>query len=78
MRDETLLGHELMHADHMGRGQNLSGQPEPKEPLSNQEESQTIGINDHADEPVTERNLQRDFGEGWHRTDHGSGAQTGY
>ncbi len=77
MTDEALLGHELIHADHNGRGQNLGANPDPKDNTGNQEESRTIGINDHASEAVSERNLQRDLGEDWHRTDHDGHAHSG-
>lgn len=76
MSDESLLGHELMHADHMGRGNNQVMTPDPADPTGNQEESQTIGINSHAGEPVTEANLQRDQNAGWERTDHDLHART--
>ncbi len=77
MSDESLLGHELIHADHNARGQALGNVADPADNTGNQEESRTIGINDHANEPVSERNLQRDQGEGWHRTDHDGHAHTG-
>ena len=74
--DEALLGHELNHADHNGRGASLNGTPDPADPTGNQEESRTIGINDHKDEPVSENNILRDMGENWRRTDHDSKAHT--
>ena len=77
MSDESLLGHELIHADHNARGQALGNVADPADNTGNQEESRTIGINDHANESVSERNLQRDQGEGWHRTDHDGHAHTG-
>ncbi len=74
--DEALLAHELIHADHNARGQNGSATPDPADPTGNQEESRTIGINDHANEEVSENNVLRDMGEDWRRTDHDSSAQT--
>jgi type VI secretion system VgrG family protein len=72
--DEALLGHELNHADHNGRGNNIMNTPDPKDSTGNQEESQTIGINDHKDEDVTENKILKDLGEDWQRTDHDSNA----
>ncbi|MBK1721536.1 type VI secretion system tip protein TssI/VgrG [Thiocystis violacea] len=74
--DEALLGHELNHADHNARGVNGSATPDPADPTGNQEESRTIGLNDHADEPVSENNILRDMGEDWRRTDHDTTART--
>jgi hypothetical protein len=74
--DEALLGHELNHADHFGKGQAEIGTPDPKDPTGNQEESKTIGINDHKDDAVTENNILKDMGENWRRTDHDSNAPT--
>ena len=74
--DEALLGHELNHADHFGRGQSLLGTPDPAEPGSNQEEARTEGINDHKDEEVSENNILKDLGENWRRTDHDGNAHT--
>lgn len=74
--DEALLGHELNHADHNARGQNGAATPDPADPTGDQEESRTIGINDHADEDVSENNILRDMGEDWRRTDHDTTAQT--
>ena len=45
-----------------------------KDSTGDQEESQTIGINDHKDKEVTENNLLKDLGEDWQRTDHDSNA----
>ncbi|HEX7590615.1 MAG TPA: M91 family zinc metallopeptidase, partial [Candidatus Limnocylindrales bacterium] len=74
--DEALLGHELNHADHNGRGASLNGTPDPADATGNQEESQTIGINDHKNDAVTENNILKDMGEDWRRTDHDSNAHT--
>ncbi len=67
---EATLGHEMIHAVHNSNGTNERDKPDPKEPGSNQEESRTIGINDHADEPMSENNLLKDMGAGYQRTDH--------
>jgi hypothetical protein len=72
--DEALLGHELNHADHNARGNNLSQTPDPKDSTGDQEESQTIGINDHKNADVSENNLLKDLGQDWQRTDHDSNA----
>lgn len=74
--DEALLGHELIHADHNANGASLNGVPDPADATGNQEESRTIGINDHAGEPVSENNILKDMGEDWRRTDHDSNAHT--
>ncbi|MFZ4622910.1 MAG: type VI secretion system tip protein TssI/VgrG [Rhodoferax sp.] len=74
--DEALLGHELNHADHNANGNNRAAIADPREPNSDQEESTTIGINDHAEEPVSENNILRDMGEDWRRTDHGGTARS--
>ncbi|HRQ66454.1 MAG TPA: type VI secretion system tip protein TssI/VgrG [Xanthomonadaceae bacterium] len=72
--DEALLGHELIHADNNARGDNLAAVPDPSDSTGNQEESRTIGINDHAGEEVSENNILRDQGQDWRRTDHDSSA----
>jgi hypothetical protein len=72
--DEALLGHELNHADHNARGNNLSQTPDPADSTGDQEESQTIGINDHSNAQVSENNILRDLGQDWQRTDHDSNA----
>ncbi len=66
----AVLGHELIHAGHNDQGTNRRNQGDPAEPTSNQEESQTIGINDHADEDHTENDLIRELGGDYQRTDH--------
>ena len=73
--DEALLGHELDHADHNAHGANRASTPDPADPTGDQEESTTIGINDHANEPVSENNILRDMGEDWRRTDHDTTAR---
>src|SRR6266542_1471110 len=70
---KEILGHETIHADHNSQGTNLSSQPDPKDPTGNQEESSTIGINDHKDEPISENNLLKDWGADYRRTDHDGG-----
>jgi hypothetical protein len=54
----------------------LNGVPDPADATGNQEESRTIGINNHAGEPVSENNILKDMGEDWRRTDHDSNAHT--
>lgn len=68
-----ILAHELIHADHNSQGTNLTSQPDPKDPTGNQEESRTIGINDHKDEPISENKLLEDWGKDYRRTDHDGG-----
>lgn len=72
----STLGHELIHAVHNDKGTNLRNNPDPREPGSNQEESQTIGINDHAADPMTENNILNDMGVPVRRTDHDSTVHT--
>jgi uncharacterized Zn-binding protein involved in type VI secretion len=74
---EATLGHEMIHAVHNSGGTNLRDLPDPKERGSNQEESRTIGINDHAGEPMSENNLLKDLGAGYQRTDHDMSVTTG-
>ncbi|MGD9562191.1 MAG: type VI secretion system tip protein TssI/VgrG [Pyrinomonadaceae bacterium] len=66
----AVLGHELIHAGHNDTGTNRRNESDPAEPTSNQEESQTIGINDHADEEHTENDLIRELDGEYQRTDH--------
>ncbi len=73
---QSMLGHEMIHAVHNSNGANLRDNPDLKEPTSNQEESQTIGINDHAGKAMTENNLLKDMGAGFQRTDHDLSATT--
>src|SRR5205807_1055965 len=42
----TALGHELLHSMHDSEGTDKVNTPDPKDSTGNQEESQTIGIND--------------------------------
>jgi hypothetical protein len=62
----------MIHAVHNDAGTNLRNNAEPAEPGSNQEESQTIGIHGHENDPMTENALLDDLGAGFHRTDHDS------
>lgn len=73
---KAYLGHELIHAVHASQGTDESNKPDPKEPGSNQEESKTIGINDHADEPMSENNLLKELGYDYKRTNHDMTAES--
>ena len=66
----AVLGHELGHADHNGQGNNTLGTPEPAEPTSNDEESKTIGIHGHKNDPNTENDLIKELGGKYKRNDH--------
>ncbi len=68
----AVLGHEMMHAGNNDTGNNLRNNPEPAEPTSNEEESQTIGIHGHANDPNTENELIRELGGEYQRIDHDS------
>ena len=70
--NSAMLGHELIHAAHNDAGTNLRNNPEPAEPDSNEEESQTIGIHGHKDDPVTQNNILKEMGVPFQRTDHDS------
>ncbi len=72
----AVLGHELIHAGHNDTGTNRRNEADPAEPTSNQEESQTIGINDHDDAEHTENDLIRELGGEYQRTDHDFSATT--
>jgi hypothetical protein len=67
---KSLLAHEMIHAVHNDKGTNLKDTPDPKDATGNQEESQTIGINDYKDATLTENKLLGELGTGWTRTDH--------
>ena len=67
--DQT-LGHEMIHGLHNGQGDNLAGNTQPS-PFDNEEESQTIGVNGHDNDPITERTLEGDNGQSY-RPDHNS------
>jgi uncharacterized Zn-binding protein involved in type VI secretion len=73
---QATLGHELIHAVHNANGTNERDRPDPKEMGSNQEESRTIGINDHEAEAMSENNLLKDLGAGYKRTDHDESVAT--
>ncbi len=66
----AILGHELFHADNAQGGNDLNHIPEAAEPGSTEEESQTIGIHGHANDPNTENDLIRELGGDYQRTDH--------
>jgi hypothetical protein len=68
----ALLGHEMIHAMHNDTGTNLRDNPEPAEAGSNEEESQTIGIHGHKDDPITQNKILEDLGNPNRRTDHDS------
>jgi len=68
----ALLGHEMIHAMHNDTGTNLRDNPEPAEAGSNEEESQTIGIHGHANDPITQNKILEDLGSPDRRTDHDS------
>jgi type VI secretion system secreted protein VgrG len=70
------VGHEMIHAVHNDTGNNLRNNPDPLDPTGNEEESQSIGINNHANDPMTENNLLKDMGANFRRTDHGNNVQT--
>ncbi len=67
--DDT-LGHEMIHGLHNGQGDNLAANTQPS-PFDNEEESQTIGVNGHDNDPITERTLYDDEGHSY-RPDHDS------
>jgi type VI secretion system secreted protein VgrG len=69
---EATLGHELIHALHNSDGRNLTLHRDEKDPDGNQEESRTIGINDHKDEELSENNILKDLGAPYRRLNHGT------
>lgn len=73
---EAMLGHELIHAVHNDEGKNLRDNPEPAEPDSNEEESQTIGIHGHKDDELTHNNILKEMGSSHRRTDHDTSVVT--
>jgi hypothetical protein len=73
---ESTLGHEMIHAVHNDQGTNLRNNAEPAEAGSNEEESQTIGIHGHKDDPMTENNILRDMNQPIRRDDHDSTVHT--
>jgi uncharacterized Zn-binding protein involved in type VI secretion len=70
MPPDQTLGHEMIHGLHNGQGNNLAGNKQPS-PYGNEEESQTIGVNGHDDDDITERTMQDDAGQS-NRPDHDS------
>jgi type VI secretion system secreted protein VgrG len=69
-----VLAHEMIHGLHNSKGENLGKSAvDPKDPTGNQEESRTIGINDHKDEPISENKIVKEMGLDHQRTDHDGG-----
>ncbi len=68
----ALLGHEMIHAMHNDQGTNKRDNAEPAESGSNEEESQTIGIHGHKDDPITQNKILEDLGNPHRRPDHDS------
>jgi uncharacterized Zn-binding protein involved in type VI secretion len=64
------LGHEMIHSLHNGQGNNLAGNTQPS-PYDNEEESQTIGVNGHDSDDITEKTMESDAGQS-NRPDHNS------
>jgi uncharacterized Zn-binding protein involved in type VI secretion len=64
------LGHEMIHGLHNGQGNNLAGNKQPS-PYDNEEESQTIGVNGHDSDDITEKTMESDAGQS-NRPDHDS------
>ncbi len=59
---EDILGHELIHADHNGRGENRRDIPDTAPGGDNQEEARTIGVHGYEDEPISERRMSEAAG----------------
>ena len=76
MQPHQILGHEMIHALHNAQGNNLAGNTQPA-PYDNEEESQTIGVNGHDSDPITERQMAGDAGIS-NRPDHDSVTQMNY
>ncbi len=70
MPPDQTLGHEMIHGLHNGQGNNLAGNKQPS-PYGNEEESQTIGVNGHDSDDITEKQMQTDAGQS-NRPDHDS------
>jgi type VI secretion system secreted protein VgrG len=68
----ALLGHEMIHAMHNDQGTNKRDNPEPAEPGSNEEESQTIGAHNHKDDEITQNKILEDLNNPYRRPDHDS------
>ena len=64
------LGHEMIHGLHNGQGNNLAANTQPA-PFDNEEESQTIGVNGHDGDTITERTMAGDADQSY-RPDHDS------
>jgi uncharacterized Zn-binding protein involved in type VI secretion len=64
------LGHEMIHGLHNAQGNNLAGNAQAS-PFDNEEESQTIGVNGHDKDTITERTMSGDAGQSY-RPDHDS------
>jgi len=64
------LGHEMIHSLHNGQGNNLAANNQPP-PYDNEEESQTIGVNGHDNDDITEKTMAQDAGQS-NRPDHNS------
>ena len=73
---KAYLGHEMIHAVHNSEGTNEVDKRDRKDPTGNQEESKTIGINDHASDEMTENNLLRELGYTYSRPDHDMAAKS--
>jgi uncharacterized Zn-binding protein involved in type VI secretion len=71
MPPHQILGHELTHALHNAKGENLRDQPDPMMPGDNQEEARTIGVHGFESEPISERRLSDEAGRS-PRPDHDS------
>ncbi|MGH9820767.1 MAG: M91 family zinc metallopeptidase, partial [Pyrinomonadaceae bacterium] len=70
----ALLGHEMIHSVHNDQGTNKRDNvgPPAAEAGSNEEESQTIGILGHKDDPMTQNQILNDLGSPYRRPDHDS------
>jgi uncharacterized Zn-binding protein involved in type VI secretion len=76
MQPSQILGHEMIHALHNGQGVNRAANTQPP-PFDNEEESQTIGVNGHDADPITERKMAGDAGQS-NRPDHDSVSKMTY
>lgn len=70
------LGHELIHGLHGAEGTDRFDHKEPS-PFSNKEETSTIGVKEHKDDPITERKLLEETGRSA-RPDHDSIEESTY
>jgi uncharacterized Zn-binding protein involved in type VI secretion len=71
MPPEDTLGHELIHAHHNDRGENLRNHPDTAPGGDNMEEARTIGVHGHENEPISERRMAEADGRS-PRPDHDS------